>query len=383
MSARVELSPASELESGRRSLQPPRLRPARLEDYDAIARLEAAHALKAQSIDDWRNMWLANPLWPRVEKDWTVGWVFESASGEIVGSVVNIPSLYKFRGQDVVCGNGRGWVTSAPYRGYALWLMDTYFNQPGVDLFINTTVSETAEPMIGALSLRIPVGDWAAGSYWVTGHVEYARQRLASRRAPLARLFAYPVGAALWLKDAVSSKRLSASPRSLDLGSVDRFDARFDAFWNELVRQNPDTLLAERTSRALSWHFSMPMRRAKLWVFTACRNGQLRAYCTFVLKGDGRQAYLADYQTIEPDVDMLPAFLDAALRRCAREGVYLLRNVARGVPKMRTFDDHAPYRSRHASWKYYYRAGNPDLDIALRDARSWDPSLYDGDASFD
>lgn len=362
---------------------PPRLRPARLEDYDSIARLESAHSLKAQPFDDWRSMWLDNPLWPRLGKSWTIGWVLESASGDVVGTVANIPSLYTFRGHELVCGNGRGWVVSPPYRGYALWLMDTYFNQPAVDLFINTTVSETAEPMISGLSERIPLGDWASGSYWVTGYVEYARQRLRSRIAPLAGLLAYPLGGALRLRDAIRSMPLPASPRSVVIDAVDRFDARFDAFWDELVRQNPETLLSERNNRALAWHYGIPMRRGRLWVFTASRNGRLSAFCAFIRKGDGRQAYLVDYQTIDRDVDMLPGFLNAALRRCAKEGVYLLRNVGRGVPKMRTLDENAPYRSRHASWKFYYRAADPDLDAVLRSGRPWDPSLYDGDASFD
>lgn len=339
--------------------------------------------MKAQSAGDWRRLWLENPLWRRVGKDWTIGWVLESASGEVVGSVVNIPSLYTFRGQDVICGNGRGWVTSEAYRGYALWLMDTYFEQPGVDLFVNTTVSETAEPMIASLSSRIPVGDWTAGSYWVTGYVEHARHRLRARRAPLAAFGAYPAGAALWAKDALRGRRLPPPDRAFTIEDADRFDDRFDSFWEARVRQNPETLLADRSAPALSWHYGVPMRKRMLWTFTASRNGRLCAYCTFVRKGDGRQAYLADYQTIEPDVDMLPSFLRAALRRCGREGVYLLRNVGRGVPKMRTVDHFAPHRSRHSSWKYYYRAGGADLGSALRDARPWDPSLYDGDASFD
>jgi hypothetical protein len=181
----------------------------------------------------------------------------------------------------------------------------------------------------------------------------------------------------------VRNRRLHASARSIDVECVDGFDDRFDPFWDDLVKQRPDMLVADRSRLALSWHFGIPMRRGRLWVFTACRGGRLRAYCAFVRKGDGRQAYLADYQTIDADVDVLPAFLGAALTRCAREGVYLLRNVGRGVPKMRAFDDHAPYRSRHASWKFYFRAGDPGLDAALHDSSVWDPSLYDGDASFD
>ncbi|HEY5095894.1 MAG TPA: hypothetical protein VII69_12335 [Candidatus Eremiobacteraceae bacterium] len=378
MSAGVGKSPFSKLET----LSAPHIRPARFEDYDDIAHLASAHSLKTLPQDDWRSMWLDNPLWPRLGNDWQIGWVLETTTSEIVGSVLNVPSLYRFRGRELICGNGRSWATASEYRGYALWLMEEYFNQPGVDLFINTTVGPMAARLIDRLSARIPQGDWATGSTWVTGYVEFARQRLRLRHVPLADLLAYPAGGVLWLKHAIRKKPLPNFPRAVFVESAECFDSRFDAFWDELVRQNPDKLMGERNCRALSWHFAIPMRTSRLWILTASRNRQLRAYCILVRTGDGRQVDFVDYQTIEPDIDFLPGLLHAALRRCAKEGVYILRNLGRGVPKMRVLDDCAPYRNELSNWRFFYRAADPDLDAELRAARFWDPSVYDGDASF-
>jgi hypothetical protein len=364
------------------TLPAPLLRPARLEDYDAIARLGLANLSKPQPAGDWRRMWLDNPLWPRLGKEWHIGWVLETAAGDIAGSVLNIPSMYSFRGSELICGNGRAWSAAPAYRGYALWLMDEYFNQASVDLFINTTVGPNAAPMIDRLSARIPMGDWATSSTWVTGHVEFARQRFRLQNVPFAGLFAHPAGGVLWLKHAFRKKPLSKSPRSVVIEVEDRFDSRFDVFWRELLHANSDILLSERTSSALSWHFGIPMRRRGLWIFTASRNGQLRAYCIVIRTADGRQAHFIDYQTVEPDTELLPLLLQAALTRCADENVYLLRNLGHGVPKMRALDDSAPYRNDLSNWRFYYRAADPTLDTTLRDARFWDPSAYDGDASF-
>ena len=85
------------------------------------------------------------------------------------------------------------------------------------------------------------------------------------------------------MKD-VTGRRLPKGAGSFNVDSLDRFDSQFDVFWRELVRQNPDKLLAERTAATLSWHFAIPMRKGRLWTLTASRNGELRAYCTFTRK---------------------------------------------------------------------------------------------------
>jgi hypothetical protein len=41
----------------------------------------------------------------------------------------------------------------------------------------------------------------------------------------------------------------------------------------------------------------------------------------------------------------------------------------------------APHVQTLPAWKYFYRARDPQLAMALSDPRAWSPSLYDGDAS--
>jgi hypothetical protein len=275
--------------------------------------------------------------------------------------------------------------------------MDEYLNQPGVDLFINNAVSVPALESFRQFCERIPLGDWDCMSYWVTGYYGFAQRILEKVRLPFARSMAYPIGAALWLKDIVRQRSLSENAGSFTIETADRFDARFDTFWDELVRQNPEKLLADRSSRTLTWHFGAPMRKGGLWIFTASRSSRLYAYCTLTrqnhafrlpaLEHDDTQGIramrLVDYQCIEPAIDLLPVLLTAALRRCSKEDVYILENLGRGVPKMRTLDRCAPYLEKLSNWKFFFSAADPSLQAELRAARFWEPSAYDGDASFE
>ena len=364
----------------------PRLRPASLDDYEAIARLESANAVFSLSPDDWRNLWLKNPLWPRVGKDWPIGWILEDAAGRMVGSLVNFPSLYHFRGRELICANGRGWVVAPEYRGFALWLMEEYFNQPRADLFINTTVGANAAPALGTLSDRVPVGDLQAVAYWVTAYRGFAKKALPKLHLPLAGLLAYPAAAALRLKEALLVKSLPPAPASVVVDTTGGFDSRFDAFWTQLVRQNPDKLLGTRDSPALAWHFAAPLRRQRVWILTASRGGLLRAYG--ILKrqdiNDGlRRMQLVDFQTLDPPDDLLTALLQAALRKCAAADIYVLEHLGCGLPKTRIFDQFAPYRRKLPCWPFYYRAADPALHAELAQPEVWDPSTFDGDASID
>jgi hypothetical protein len=331
-------------------------------------------------------LWQGNPLWPQLGKRWPIGWVVETAAGEIVGSLGNIPVLYQFRGEHLIAVTGRGWVVAPEYRGrYPLRLLDERFNQPGVDVFIDTTVGPMARACGDRFLSRVPAGDWETIAYCVTGYRAFATRAFQKLNVPLARVLGPLAGAALRLKDVTFGEKFPKARSSFVIEATDRFDSRFDAFWGELLRQNSDTLLAARDSTTLSWHFSRPMRRERLWILTASRNGQLRAYCIFIRQnqaGELRRMRLVDYQTIDRDVDLLPDLLRVALRHCVAENICVLDKPGVGLAKMRAFDDFAPYR-RKQSWPLFYRANDPALAVELRQPKVWDPSEYDGDASLE
>jgi len=362
------------------------LRPMRFADYEPIARLERTVRSGPPSFETWRMLWQGSPLWPKLAATWPIGWVLETATGEIVGSIDNIPLRYHFRGTDLIAASGKGWVVAPEYRGFALWLLDERFNQQNVDLFMDTTIGANSIEAFDALSTRIPAGDWGRVACRIIDHRAVAQKALRRLRVPGAPILAAPAGAALRLKEAIFCKRLPRNHASFVVETTDRFDSRFDVLWNELLRGKGDILLAARDAATLNWHFSTTMRNRRLWIFTASRNCQLRAYCIFKAQGSTQallpRMRLIDYQTIEPEADLLPDILHAALRRCAAEGICVLDKPGVGVQRMRLFDEFAAYRQKQC-WSSFYRTPDADLARALQAPRVWDPSEYDGDASIE
>ncbi len=363
----------------------PRLRPARFDDFAQIQSLESSHGLLTLPEETWRGIWLDNPLAKRLGPGWPIGWVLEQADGRLVGSLANIPTLYALGRRELVAATGRAWVVTPEYRGIALWLMDEYFNQEGVDLFINTTVNGLAVDAFSAFgSSRVPVGDWETASFCVTGYRGFAAVALRIKRVPMPGLLAYPLAVVLKGKDIVTGRRRPPG-QTCDIEIANDFDARFDEFWAVLRQENPDRLLAVRDRATLSWHFGRGLREGQARVFTASRNGLLRAYC--ILKRQDHppsgliRMRLVDYQSLEPDDRFLPRLIGAAHEHCVAGRIHTLEHVGLDLPKTRCFDRFAPYRRKLPAWPFYYKAADADIEARLRNPLAWDPSSFDGDAS--
>ena len=364
----------------------PQLRRSRFDDYPQIERLESSHGLLTLPGDHWRDIWRENPLRERLGEKWPIGWVLEDSNGRVVGSLANVPTRYVFHGQDLLAATGRAWVVEPEYRGVALWLMEEYFLQENVDVFINTTVNTQAVEAFSTFgSARVPIGDWESASFWVTNYRGFARSALRIKGLPWPKLLMYPAAAALRLKEMLTLKSPPATSGPFLVEEVENFGPEFDAFWGELVARNPGKMLAVRDAPTLRWHFAGALRDGHARVLTATRNGLLRAYC--VLKRQDHppsglvRMRLVDYQSLESDVDMLAGLLQQALRRCVAERIHVLEHVGADLPKMQRFDRFAPYRRKLGSWPFFYKAINPALDAELRKPEVWDPSAFDGDSS--
>ena len=362
----------------------PALRIARFEDYDQLMRLEANLGPETLPHEDWLALWLSNPVWPRVKSTWPIGWVLEIPTGELVGCVGNVPVLYHLRGERLIAATGRAWIVLPDHRGYgsSAKLLHERYHQP-VDLVIDNSVSAQGAKNSYWFASRMPAGDWEAVAYFITGHRAFAARALHKLNVPLADMLAPFAGTGLQLKDALFGKRFPKANSSFAIEATDQFDSSFDDFWTELLRQKSEIVISSRDRATLSWHFSVPLRKKRLWVFTARRNGQLRAYCIIERKDDGtepRRMRLVDYQTIEPEAELLADLLAAALRRCVAEDVCVLDTSGLGLEKMRPFEELTPYR-RKQHWPFWYRTTKPELKEILARPETWDPAEYDGDAS--
>jgi hypothetical protein len=361
------------------------LRQATFADYEQIIGLESAQNLRSRSRDEWTRLWLDNPLYKQLAPDWPIGWVLEDSGRRIVGTIGNIPVPYVFQGRKLIVAAGRAWAVEERYRSVALMLMDTYFSQQNVDMFLNTTVNALAAEGFGVFgSSPVPAGDWSAASYWVTGYAGFARTALTVKKFPAPQILGLPAGACLYLKDLVAGKRLPAASREIEVQRGKNFDGRFDTFWERLAAQR-SFLLGVRNRDVLEWHFGPAVERGDAWLFTVADGSKLAAYAIFQRRDEPRTGLkrirLVDFQTLEGDSGCLRAILVEALRLARQTGIHILEKVGREIEDTRLIDEHAPYRRKLPAWPFFFLAPDPELQQKLQSPAAWQPSSFDGDAS--
>jgi hypothetical protein len=361
-----------------------RLRNASFEDYPRIARLQSRYFVKVESLEEWKHLWLGNSLYRELERHWTPGWVIEDQNREIVGSIGNIPLLYEFDGNRVIAATGRGLVVEPEHRSSTLPLLDRVINQPGIDLYLNNTVTEVSLDLVDFFECqRVPAGKWDEMALWITHYREALEIFLHKKRIRLAAPLSYPISSAAYLYDKLRMKSLREGSSQVE--SCPGFDQRFDDFWFDLRKNSPDRLLAVRSREVLQWHFHHALLNNQLWIAAVSSGRSLAAYAIFLRSDDAdlglKRVQLVDYQSLDGSSDPLMPILCWALRRCRKERIHILYNIGRWLEQGEFFDIFAPHRRKLPNWVYFYRVPNPALADGLRNRDTWSPTVFDGDAT--
>jgi len=358
------------------------LRKACFEDYKGIAALEGSHGLASKPFDEWCRLWIGNPCYEELGQQWPIGWILQDGD-RIVGCSSNIPLPYIFRGRKLLVATGRGWVVDDQYRGYAPLLADEYFSQENVDVFLNNTVNDKAAKAFSTFgSSRVPLGDWGTAAFAITGYRGFAESALRIKEIPQPRLFSYPAGLALWLKDRFTAKPI---PRlDIEVSLAHDFDQRFDRFW-ERLRERSSTLLAVRSREVLKWHFGALLETDKIWVLTAGSADDIEAYAIFQRRDEPQYSLkrmrMVDFQACECHDRYCAALMRRAYDECRAQGIHVLEQVGCNLEKTKVFEQAAAYRRKLPSWSSFYLSKNAELAAHLSRPDAWAPSSYDGDSS--
>jgi hypothetical protein len=377
----IETAPVSTSE---KSLK---LREVCFEDYAQVAALAAKFQLYTESYPGWKHLWTNNPAYREIKDKFPMGWVLENAEGAVCGYLGNIPLHYEFEGKTLLAATTRAWVVDTPYRLYSLWLLEAYFQQPNVDLFLSTTVNpQSALGFSFFQGVRVPVGDWDRTLFWITNYRGFTESFLRKKLAAMAEPLSYPLSFGLFLGDRFRRSRIRGS-RVVKAVSCASFDDRFEAFWATQRSDKYHLLLAVRSREVLEWHFKFALLQNAAWIYVVEGDSGLAAYSVF-LRHDYPEIgltrlRLADFQCLEPQnaPGSLAAMLEVAMDRCRQEGIHMFEVIGLAPELEKELERASPHRRVMPNWLYFYKANNPSLAAQLTNAAVWEPSLFDGDSS--
>jgi hypothetical protein len=363
-----------------------KVRYASFADYNQIAALQIRNGLRESSRERWEELWRGNPALREREAEWPLGWVLETAAGEIVGFIGNVPLAFHFKGRELRAATGIGWTVDKPYRGYSMQLLHQLLKQRDIDLFPFATVGSGVEPLLKACNFaRVPVGTWNRSAFWVTNYHGFWASALRMRSVPFNTVIAYFLAGALFSWDAFKRFERQAGKQIHEVEQHFGFDSRFDEFWQELKSEQENRLLAVRTRETLEWHFKDSLLRKCAWVLTVTKGSRLTAYAIFDRQDHPaiglKRVRLVDFQSLKGSEDALHSLLSWGLLRCREQRVHVLEVIGCWLGRPDLPHIVPPHCRRLFSWAYYYKATDKRLCEALNDPQSWAPSSFDGDAS--
>lgn len=363
-----------------------RVREASLEDYAQVSGLESRYGLETKTYDEWKHLWVNNPIYLQRAQRWPIGWVLEDSDRKIVGYLGNIPLSYEFEGKELLVAAGRAWVVDSQYRSYALLLMDYFLAQTNVDLYLNTSLNAQAFEGFQTFGPSpVPIGEWNCSNFWVTNYPGFLASFLMVKEVPFAKILSYPLSVPLFFRDLLTMGRFRKNGKRIDVRFCSGFDERFDSFWEDLKRSRSHVLLGTRTREILDWHFRCALLRDRAWIFRITDGAHLVAYSIFYrqdnVKFGLKRVRLVDFQTLEDDNSLLLPMLSCALERCRRTGIHMLEIMGLCPEKAELIAKLIPHRRKLSSWLSFYKTNNPQLAESLNDPKAWDLYLFDGDSS--
>lgn len=361
-----------------------RLREAAYDDFRQIMELQDRYELQTKEYDGWLHLWKENPVCAG-NQTFPIGWVLENEERKIVGYLGNIPLAYEFSGQRLTAAATSGFVVDKSYRNFSLLLMNAYFKQKNIDLFLNTTANYEGEKVFLAFKAqRIPAPFVDIALFWIIGYRSFIASVFLKKKLPLGFMAKYPLSLGLWALDKLIQRNRFIEPKK-KIEIYEGFDQRFDEFWQKLREKRSNVILGVRDQKNLNWHFKYALTNKKAWIFVLTRDSQISSYAVFLRQDSPKIALnrirLIDFQTLEDDARDLPDMIFFAIKKCRAEKVSLLETMGFSEDKRFFLEKYFPYKRKWPSWPFLYKAQDPLLCEELNNPQVWDPCFYDGDGS--
>jgi hypothetical protein len=356
-------------------------------DFEAVAALKQRLGLRQDSRENWKRLWVENPAFVDHPAR-CMGWVLE-ARGRIVGYLGSIPLRYYYGNEILNTAVASGFAVEPIYRAYSLSLVDAFYRQGNVELFLNTTAIESVGRLVKAFKADpLPQLDYATVLFWVLRSREFAAAVTMKLGfdSKLGELLALATSLVLRADLVIRRRKPRAGVGGLKVSEigVESIGEEFQNLWVKKLKETP-RLLAERSQVALRWHFSIPGSQEKTCVLRCASRTKLLGYAVVRNETDRkvrlRRSVLADLLVAEDDPMVTQQLLVAAYEHAKRSGSHILElwgfpeNI-RGICLQGT-----PYLRKYPACPFFYKARDHQLHQTLGNGDAWYACPFDGDTS--
>lgn len=366
------------------------IREAQYSDCAAVGSLKQRNGLSVKwSADRWVGLWEENPAMIE-NKTLPLGWVLEHEN-KIVGYLGNIPMYYLFQGRRLLATAVRGFAVDIEYRSHSLRLIAAFFSQKNVDLLLSTSANMLAGSVYQlSKAKKIPYPDYDKALFWIINGQGFIRSYLQYKgySKALAKIGGFLLSPVIRFEALLNRRKPKRTVSTCDITVLEpkSVSSEFDEFWERMLAERPQCMLAERSAQALRWHFghcAAIERQAKF--ICVWRGGKLLGYLVLThedSKNTGlKRNRISDLLVEKDDPDLIDALLNASVQQARIENRDILELI--GFPEQirERLKEGNAYTRKLPSWLFWYKAVIPELSDPLKCGDTWYASSYDGDAS--
>lgn len=364
------------------------LRTAELSDFTSVARLGQRLGQGADSVENWKRLWIDNPAVQSGLAVSRIGWVLESG-GTVVGFFGTIPLLCEFQGSTLVAAASCRFAVDPEFRSFSHLLVSSFLRQKDVDLLLNTTATPAAGKMMTASKASpLPQEDYGKVLFWVLdsrGFMESVLRKLNTRPS-LAAAGSLAGGIALGTEMRLRGRIPEAAKSSYTVSEyrIDDLPAELDDFCEEQMR-NTNRVLGKRDASILRWHFAPPRSKRVSRILICRYRERIAGYAVTrqELNSENglRRSLVADLLTACDSPEVIQALIAGAYTSAKRAGSHALEVI--GFPRIirQMLLQWNPYLREYPSNPYFFKARDRALHQTLLNPDRWYACPFDGDAT--
>ena len=356
------------------------IREAKFSDYSNIILLINRNGLKHCSEDEWKNLWIKNPVFLKYKT--SLGWVAEIKSN-IIGYFGTFPMQYHFKNKSYIAAASHTLVVDEGYRGITMKLAMNFFNQKNVDLFLMTTVGHPAANKLFRIykAKEMPDNNYQRSLFlilkfeniieFIEGYSPFLKKIPSKILLQVGKVFLNR-RINYWRKKSYKNVRM-----------IDAFDDRFNILWEKYLNQHSEILCFNRSQQSLTWHYGHLIKN-KGWVVVHESDGIMDGYIICIEKKNNGLTKMVAVDLVVV-AEFSETIYEALLLRSANEasnrGYDIFELVGFNKEIKRHFYNLKPFTRRFSLCPYLYKTDHENLKIPLSKEEHWNPSMIDGDAS--
>ena len=357
------------------------IREARFSDYRNIMFLIKRNNLKFCSEENWQNLWINNPVF---NKDRTaIGWVAVDAN-KIIGFFGTFPMQYHYNNKTFIAAASHLFAVDQEYRQLSIQLVMKFFNQKNIDLFLMTTVGHQAVYELFRVfkAQEIPYKNYKKSLFIILKFdnlITYLKNTDDSFWYILPNRILYYLGKIFLSRRINYWDRIRYEKSRL----IHTFDHRFDILWEKYLENHPDILCFNRSQKSLKWHYNHLIKESG-WVYIHETEDVMDGYIICVEDTNRNLKKINAVDLVvnsERPANIHLSLLLSSIHEAKKRGYDVFEFIGFNEGIREQFIQMKPFKRNFSICPYLYKTNNKDLELPLKDAKHWSPSMIDGDAS--